>query len=83
VPDYGGETQAGIQLLLFDNPTCSGKLLDHPSTSFLKGSDWKVVDILYLTPPETKSIQLRLVAIKPFRQTPVPVLFDNVLVRTE
>jgi hypothetical protein len=83
MPDYAGDTKAGMQLNLFDNAACAGNLLDHPTTNWVKGSAWNVAQITYLTPPKAKSAMLRLVAMKPFRQTPVAVLFDNVLGHTE
>jgi len=83
VPDYAGDTKGGMQLLFFDNQACGGELLDHPTTNFVKGEAWKLADLLYLTPPTARSAQIRLVVTKPFRQTPLPVLFDNVLVHTD
>jgi len=82
MPDYAGETVAGIQLNLFDSPGCTGTLLDHPETNWVKGSTWNVVQYTYLTQPTAVSAMVRLVAKKPFRQTPVAVLFDNVLFHT-
>jgi len=83
MPDYAGETKAGMQLNLFDNDACAGELLDHPTTNWVKGSAWNVAQITYLTPAKAKSAMLRLVAMKPFRQAPVAVLFDNVLGHTQ
>jgi hypothetical protein len=36
--------------------------------------------LTYLTPTSGKSVNVRLLWIKPYRQDPVTVLFDNVLV---
>jgi len=83
IPDYAGETKAGMQINLFDSADCAGTVLDHPTTNWVKGSSWNVAQITYLSPPAAKSAMLRLVAMKPFRQTPVAVLFDNVLGHTD
>ncbi len=83
VPNYAGETKAGIQIIVLDTPSCAGTVLDSPTTNLVKGPEWQVAEIIYLTPTTAKSIAVRLAQIKPFRQAPVAVLFDNVLVRAD
>ena len=83
VPESAEDYRAGFQLLIHDSPACSGQPVDKVDSNYIEGSSWSVAQITYLTPTSTKSIALRLIAIKPFRAEPVNVRFDNVLVRTD
>jgi hypothetical protein len=82
VPEDAGETRATVQLLVYDGPSCSGDIVDNKMSSDLVGAspDWQPARLTYLTPTSAKSINLRLISIKLFREDPVTVLFDNVLV---
>jgi hypothetical protein len=82
VPEDAGETRATLQLLVYDGPSCSGEIVHNKMSSDLVGasSDWQPARLTYLTPTSAKSINLRLISIKLFREDPVTVLFDNVLV---
>jgi hypothetical protein len=83
VPDDAGEGRGGIQIIVYDVPACVGDIVETFTTNTVKGSAWKVNQVTYIAPPTGKSIAMRLVAVKPFRDPPVAVSFDNILVRTE
>lgn len=82
VPEDAGKTYAGLEMQVYDGPSCSGTPLDkkQSETLFGAGPDWGVAALTYLTPTSGKSVMVRLLWIKPYRQDPVTVLFDNVLV---
>jgi hypothetical protein len=83
VPDDAGEGRGGIQITVYDVPACVGDIVEAFTTNTVKGSAWKVTQVTYIAPPLAKSLAMRLVAVKPFRDPPLAVSFDNVLVRTE
>ncbi len=83
VPDDAGEGRGGIQITVYDVPACVGDVVETFTTNTVKGSAWKVTQVTYIAPPAAKSLAVRLVAVKPFRDPPLAVSFDNILVRTE
>jgi hypothetical protein len=83
VPDDAGETRGGLELILYDTAECTGDVVDNLSSSLLKGAEWKTAELTYLTPSTARSVGLRLISIKPFRQPAVTLLFDNLLMRTD
>jgi hypothetical protein len=83
VPDDAGDGRGGIQITVYDVPACVGNVVESFTTNTVKGSAWKVAQVTYIAPLLAKSLAMRLVAVKPFRDPPVAVSFDNILVRTE
>jgi hypothetical protein len=83
VPESAPATQGGFQLLAYDGVACAGTVVKGVSSSLVRGSGWNVTELTYPAPEGTQSIALRLVSVKPYRESPVEVLFDNVLVRTD
>lgn len=83
VPVETASARAGIQLIPYASPACNGTLLDNVTSNLIQGTTWSVAEITYLMPVAAKSVALRLIAIKPFKDEPTPILFDNVLVRTD
>jgi hypothetical protein len=81
VPEEGIGTQAGLQVIFYDNVQCTGSTLDVAASSLVDGDDWSVASVTYPTPWGAKSAAVRLIVIKPYRQPPVVTLFDNVLVQ--
>jgi hypothetical protein len=81
IPD--AELRAGIQLLVYEDPLCSGDWIDIKTSPFTEGAAWSVARLTYFTPTTAKSVAMRLVAQKPFRASPSEVLFDNALVRAD
>jgi hypothetical protein len=80
VPDGATGTTAGFQLLVYNDDNCMGSLVDIASSDVVRGSSWNVVALTKLTPKFAKSVVMRLVSLKPYREAPNGVLFDNVLV---
>lgn len=80
----GGQGMGGGAMSVFfhDGPDCTGTLSKgavSPTESTVDA--WKSVDLQALAPATAKSMLVRLVAVKPFRQPSLIVRFDNVLVR--
>jgi hypothetical protein len=80
VPDGAPGTSAGFQLIVYDHDDCSGSQVDIATSNVVSGSQWKVVQLSHQMPTGSKGVLLRLVTIKPYREAPSNVLFDNVLV---
>lgn len=78
-----GYTSSGVVLQFYPSADCSGSL----NGSFMPGladqniSGWRVLQSIITTPAATRSILLRLVVLKPFKQAPTQALFDNVLLK--
>jgi hypothetical protein len=81
VPSDAGGTQAGFQVIYYDNVQCTGTMLDVAASNVVDGPGWELASLTYLTPFGAKSASVRIVVLKPYRQAPVTTLFDNVLVR--
>jgi hypothetical protein len=73
-------TTAGFQLIIYDKDDCTGSKLDIANSAMVSGSDWKVVPLTHPMPTLARSLVLRLASIKPYREAPNGVLFDNLLV---
>jgi hypothetical protein len=80
VPDGATGTSAGMQILVYNDDNCMGSMVDLASSMVSSGSTWSTVSFQHPTPKFAKSLVLRLVSIKPYREAPSNVLFDNVLV---
>lgn len=86
VPEEAENAQAGIQLIFHDGPLCTGNQPDLPKTSLsfiTSGQGWRVAEITQLMAAEVKSVVVKLVSMKPFRDPPSRVFFDNILVKEE
>lgn len=83
VPETAPATQGGFQLIVYDEPACAGSIVTSVSSNLVRGSGWNATELTYPAPAETQSIALRLISAKPYREPPVEILFDNVLVRTD
>lgn len=83
VPDAAGQGRGGLQVTVYDVPGCVGSILDTFNSNLVKGSTWKASQVTYISPATAKSLLVRLVAVKLFRDPSLAVGFDNVLVRTE
>jgi hypothetical protein len=82
VPADSMNAQGGMILFFYDGPVCTGDLADTPLVSnFVNSSEWTVAQKTYLTPVSAKSVMVRLVSQKMFRDPPTRVFYDNVLVR--
>lgn len=82
VSEDAPEAQGGIQLLVNDAPDCAGAVLEVVTSNFVRGPEWSVSALSYASNERAKSAAVRLVALKPYRDSPGEVHFDNVLVRT-
>lgn len=80
VPDGATGTSAGMQIIVYNDDNCTGSMVDLSSSMVVSGSTWNTVSFQHPTPKFAKSLVLRLVSIKPYREAPSNVLFDNVLV---
>jgi hypothetical protein len=80
VPDGATGTTAGFQLIFYDDDNCMGSKVGIVTSPVVSGSSWNVAKLVRPTPKLTKSLLMRLVTIKPYREAPNSVLFDNVLV---
>ncbi len=80
VPDGATGTTAGMQIIVYNADNCMGSMLDLASSPVVSGSSWNVVSFQHTMPQFAKSLVLRLVSIKPDREAPSTVMFDNVLV---
>jgi hypothetical protein len=80
-PSESPNTQAGFQILAYDDKNCSGSMVDLVDSSFVGGPGWQVADKTYTAQNIAKSMVVRLVSVKPYSDAPNKVLFDNVLVR--
>jgi hypothetical protein len=82
VLDESAQAQGGFQLIPYQGPSCAGMALAPVSSNLVNGSEWSVAERTYITTLATRSVAVRLIALKPFSDPPVQVLFDNVLVKT-
>lgn len=80
VPDGAPGTTAGFQLVIYDGEDCTGSKMGIATSPVVSGSSWNVAKLIHPMPKLAKSLIMRLVSIKPYREAPNSVLFDNVLV---
>ncbi len=80
VPSLATGSTGGFQLVAYDDDACMGAQTDVASSPVVVNADWEAVQKTYTPQAPTKSVLMRLVSIKPFRDEPNDVLFDNVLV---
>ena len=76
------DARAGLSVFFYIEPNCEGPSRMSLETDFVSAPDaWTTVRGMQTAPEGTKSMAVRLVVRKPFRQTSLFALFDNVLVR--
>ena len=82
MPSGQGTGLAGINLLIFGNDGCTGTFLSSVTSSATEATDaWTTLESKLKMPNAARSLVLRLVTIRPFAQTKLSALFDNVLVK--
>jgi hypothetical protein len=79
----GDKPKAGMSILFYENPDCTGSSNDDSFiTSLVDAADvWTPIGGSKVAPEKVSSMAVRLIAMKPFRQVSMTVDFDNVLVR--
>jgi hypothetical protein len=83
IPGRQGEGHAGVNVWAFANPDCTGTFLGASTPVFASAVDtWQVASSEIETSPATRSLFVRLVAIKPFSLAAFEVLFDDVALRS-
>jgi hypothetical protein len=82
IPDGQGAGEAGVNVQIFGADNCAGSFLeaDTVATTSDVGA-WQVVQAELTVPSGARSMWVRLVVSKPFSQTALDALFDDVLVR--
>jgi hypothetical protein len=83
VPAEAGTTHAGFQLIVYDSAQCAGTVVGIANSNTVKGAEWTPLMLPYEMPLAGRSCAFRLISVKPFRQPPATVYFDNILVRTD
>jgi hypothetical protein len=82
IPGQQGGGEAGINVEVFGADDCAGSFLEAQTVASTMDVDsWLVVQGELEVPSTARSMWVRLVAIKPFAQTALGALFDDVLVR--
>ena len=82
IPDGQGAGEAGLNLYAFAGDACSGVFLTGLTPGMTKQTgSWVVVEGQLAMPAGARSVVVRLVASKPFKQDKLSALFDDVLVR--
>jgi hypothetical protein len=82
LPKGQGAGAGGIGAWVFDAPGCAGNLvLGYTSDLVSSVGRWASIDGTVQTPNTAKSMLVRLVVAKPFRQTALAAEFDGVRVR--
>lgn len=79
--DAQGAT-AGISVQLFTSADCVGTVSAAHSTSLHDSQPgWRPLQSVMMVPQGIRSMAVRLIVVKPFRQAAVTALFDNVLLK--
>jgi hypothetical protein len=77
-----GAATAGINVQFFNAADCGGAVSGVYSSSLYDSApQWRTIAAQMPVPPSVRSMAVRLVVVKPYRQAPVKALFDNVLLR--
>jgi hypothetical protein len=75
---------AGLSFSFFPSTNCAGAASGPPTESLIGGAGaWMRVQVAAAPPPGANSMLVRGVALKPFRQPALTVLFDNVIVQAQ
>ncbi len=85
IPEGQGEVAAGISISFYGIEGCSDYFLSAaPPIMMIAGPNaWGLIKGTVAAPLAAHSAYIRLVTVKPFKQAPTKVLFDDVLVREE
>ncbi len=85
IPGDQGEVSAGISISFYGIEGCADYFLSAaPPLMMVSGPDaWGLIKGTVQAPLAAHSAFIRLVTVKPFKQAPTKVLFDDVLVREE
>jgi hypothetical protein len=84
IPGRQGQGYAAINIWAYADPGCTGAFLEATTTAFVSKTDvWQVSNAEMKTSPATRSLLVRLVAVKPFTAPALEVLFDEVAVRPD
>jgi hypothetical protein len=82
VPNGQGGVRATVNVQFYIDADCKGVIAGFYASDPISNVDsWISVSGMAAAPRGTKSMAMRLAVVKPFRQTPTKVLFDNVLLR--
>lgn len=82
IPDGQGTGQGGAGLFFYDSVDCSGNPnYGFTGTLFTGIGTWHISEGYGQAPVTTRSMAIRLLSTKPFRQNWFEALFDDVLVR--
>lgn len=78
----GMGAQAGVSLQFFAGAGCTGaRTGGYTSTLVDRPNLWQVVQGVAAAPAMAGSVEVRLVVVKSFKQDPIRVLFDNILIK--
>ena len=79
-----GEGSAGVNVWFYGADDCADYLLSSLGPASVTQTDsWVLVQGAMKSPPATRSMRVRLVVQKPYTQTSLTALFDDVLVREQ
>jgi len=79
IVDGQGEGNAGVNLWFWNLPDCQGAIVDTASQFAGKVGVWQLVYANPVTPMGARSVAVRLVAAKPYRNPQFSASFDNIL----
>jgi hypothetical protein len=83
IPGRQGAGYAAVNIWAYADPGCTGAFLDAISSAFVSEVDaWHFAQAEFETSPATRSLLVRLVAVKPFSQLSLEVLFDDIALRS-
>jgi hypothetical protein len=83
VPSLDGFTSSGAAFEFYSTMDCSGAANGSfmPPLADSNLSGWRILQGIVSTPGNTRSMLVRLVVLKPFKQAPTQALFDNILLK--
>jgi hypothetical protein len=79
----GDSVSSGIEFHFYPSTDCSGPLTGvfSPALVDATSTDWQLLQGIVAPAPGTRSLNLRLVVVKPFKQQLAQAAFDNILLR--
>jgi hypothetical protein len=84
IPEHSGSAYAAINVWAYAGVACTGTFLAAVTPAFVGPvNGWQAASAAIETTPATRSLLVRLVAIKPLAQPSLEVLFDDVLLRSD
>jgi hypothetical protein len=82
IPAGQASASAGLAAAFYSSADCTGPLLAPVVLPLASQKDvWSVLTTDATAPPAARSLQVRVVVVKPFTEPAVKALFDNLLVR--